>query len=105
MMMLVRPVHRIQAFLNQSLRQWIDAGRRFIQNEDRGILQQDAAQRDQLPLPHREAAAPFADFCGQTLRRARQPVAAAHVSCGHGDDALSGYHTGRVVFRSGQRAT
>ena len=40
----------VQAFLQQDLGFRVDAGGCFIQNQDRGILQQCSGETDELPL-------------------------------------------------------
>src|SRR5579875_38310 len=68
----------IQPFLDLRLGQRIYARRRFVQNNDRWVLEQHARQGDQLALPHRERLALLADYRLQAIGQRLQPVAAAN---------------------------
>ena len=47
----------IETFLDLRFGQRIDAGGGFVQDDDRGVLDQDPGQRNELPLAHRKATA------------------------------------------------
>ncbi len=47
---------------NQHLRFRVDAGGRFVQNQDFRVVGQGARKGKQLFLPHRKRGAPFSDF-------------------------------------------
>ena len=66
--------HHVQPFLDQRLGQRVDAGGGFVQDEDRRVLQQHRAQRDELPLAHRQAAAALADLRVQAVGQHLDPI-------------------------------
>src|SRR5581483_7502299 len=71
----------IQRLLNLPLGERINAGSRFIEDEDGGTLDEDSHQRHKLSLPHREAVAALADFRAQTIGQSLQPFAIADTLC------------------------
>ena len=65
----------LQPRLDLHLGEGIDAGGRLVQDEDGRVLEQDARQRYQLPLAHREVRAALAHVRRQAVGEIGQPIA------------------------------
>ena len=81
---------QVQRLLDLPLGERVDAGGGFIQDEDGRLLHQDAHQRHQLALPHREPSAALPDLGLQPVRQRFQPFTVAdlarhaqHLGIGH----------------------
>ncbi len=64
---------RVQPFLDLHFGEGIDAGCRFVEDEDRRIFKHDPRQGHELPLAHGEAGPSFADVGIQAIGERIQP--------------------------------
>ena len=87
--------NEIQRLLDLPFGEGVNAGGRFIQNEDGGVLHQHAHQRHELTLPHRKPVAALADFGVQAFGQGLKPFAVADLF-GELEHFLFGY-AGRGV--------
>ena len=74
--------HRVETLLDLCLGEWVDARGGFVQDEDRGILQEHARERDELSLAERDRRAALADIGREAVRKVVQPVPRADVRGG-----------------------
>ena len=59
----------VERFANQNLGLGVHARRRFVKNQEPGIVRQRPREADQLALPHGERSAAFADIGFRAFRK------------------------------------
>ncbi len=94
---------QVERGLNLRLGERVYAGCGLIENEDAGVLHQHARQGHQLPLAHRQAAAPFAHLAGDAVRQRLQPLPTTDLPCRGLDALVAGLRPG-VADVVGHRA-
>jgi hypothetical protein len=65
---------RVQCIPHQPLIQRVEMRSRFVQNQDRSVLQKDAGDGDALSLSAGKLRAPFTDRRIQSVRQRRDKV-------------------------------
>src|SRR5258706_8995042 len=86
--------YQVKSFLNVCLGQWINTGGCFVQNDDRGVLQEYTRQCNQLTLSQRERSTGFSYERVQAIRQGIQPVTTANALGDRCDFFGSGIGTG-----------
>src|SRR5258706_4591743 len=73
--------YQIQCLLDLPFSKWVNASGSLIKDKDRGLLHQDAHQRHELALTHRETSASFSNFGLNPMRECFQPFAFSYFPC------------------------
>src|SRR5437762_8406343 len=71
--------YQVKSFLYLRFGERVNAGRRLVEDDDGGVLEQDSRQSDELPLSHRERFAFFSHLRLEAVGQRLEPIAPADI--------------------------
>src|SRR5205823_3249360 len=71
--------YQVKSFLYLRFGERVNAGRRLVEDNDGGVLEQDSCQSNELPLSHRERLAFFSHLGSEAVGQRLEPISPADI--------------------------